>query len=135
MTWGRRFAALGAALAFLAVAAGAFGAHLLEGRLPSDLVEVFETAAQYQMYHAVGMLIVGVMMARHPSSALWWAGACFLAGTVIFSGSLYLLALSGVRWLGAITPIGGICFLVGWAALLWGVVRAADSPNVQESAG
>jgi uncharacterized membrane protein YgdD (TMEM256/DUF423 family) len=113
----RIFFALGAGSAFLAVAAGAFGAHALRARLAPDLLAVFETAARYQMYHALGLIAVAWAAARWPGSLPQWAGWLFLAGTVLFSGSLYALALSGVRWLGAITPLGGLAFLAGWVCL------------------
>ena len=111
------FFALGAGSAFLAVAAGAFGAHALRARLPTDLLGIFETAARYQMYHALGLIVVAWAVARWPGPLPQWAGWLFVAGTVLFSGSLYALALSGVRWLGAITPLGGVAFLAGWACL------------------
>jgi uncharacterized membrane protein YgdD (TMEM256/DUF423 family) len=113
----RLFFALGACSAFLAVAAGAFGAHALRVRLPADLLGIFETAARYQMYHALGLIAVAWAASRWPGALPQWAGWLFVAGTVLFSGSLYALALSGVRWLGAITPLGGVAFLVGWACL------------------
>ncbi len=113
----RTFAALGAVLAGLAVAAGAFGAHGLRDRLAPDLLAVFETAARYQMYHALALLAVAWASARWPGGGVELAGWLFVAGIVVFSGSLYALALSGVRWLGAITPLGGLCFLAGWAVL------------------
>jgi uncharacterized membrane protein YgdD (TMEM256/DUF423 family) len=113
----RLFAMLGAGSAFLAVAAGAFGAHGLRTRLPPDLLQVFETAARYQMYHALGLFAVAWALTRWPGALPQWAGWLFVAGTVLFSGSLYVLALSGVRWLGAITPLGGLAFLAGWACL------------------
>ncbi len=119
----RGFALLGALLAFLAVGAGAFGAHALRGRLTADLLEVFETAARYQMYHALALLVVGWLAAQTPSRALRVAGWLFVLGTLLFSGSLYLLTLSGLRWLGAITPLGGLGFLGGWLALAWGCWR------------
>lgn len=121
----RTFIALGAALAGLAVAAGAFGAHGLRSRLTPDLLEVFETAARYQMYHALGLLAVGWAAARWPESSAPLAGWLFVAGIVVFSGSLYVLALSGVRWLGAVTPLGGLCFIAGWAVLAWTAWRHA----------
>jgi uncharacterized membrane protein YgdD (TMEM256/DUF423 family) len=105
------------------VAAGAFGAHALRGRLTPESLAVFETAARYQMYHALGLLAVGWAVARWPGGPARWAGWLFLAGTVLFSGSLYLLALSGIRWLGAITPLGGIAFLVGWLLLAFAITR------------
>jgi uncharacterized membrane protein YgdD (TMEM256/DUF423 family) len=113
----RLFFGLGAASAFLSVAAGAFGAHALRTRLPPDLLAVFETAARYQMYHALGLLAVAWAVGRGPGPLVPWAGWLFVAGTVLFSGSLYALALSGMRWLGAVTPIGGVAFLAGWICL------------------
>ena len=113
----RLFFVLGAASAFLAVAAGAFGAHALRGRLTPELLGVFETAARYQMYHALGLIAVAWAVVRWPGRLSEWAGWLFAGGTILFSGSLYALALSGVRWLGAITPLGGIAFLAGWICL------------------
>lgn len=113
----RLFFGLGAASAFLAVAAGAFGAHALRSRLAPDLLAVFETAARYQMYHALALLAVAWAAAQWPGALPRAAGWLFVAGTVLFSGSLYALALSGVRWLGAITPLGGVAFLAGWICL------------------
>ena len=113
----RVFFSLGSASAFLAVAAGAFGAHGLRARLAPDLLAVFETAARYQMYHALALLAVAWAASRWPGALPQWAGWLFVAGTVLFSGSLYLLALSGMRWLGAITPLGGAAFLAGWICL------------------
>ncbi|HKT60885.1 MAG TPA: DUF423 domain-containing protein [Gemmatimonadales bacterium] len=113
----RLFVILGAASAFVAVAAGAFGAHGLRARLTPDLLAVFETAARYQMYHALALLAVAWVASRWPGPLPQWSGWLFVAGTVLFSGSLYALALSGVRWLGAITPLGGAAFLAGWICL------------------
>ena len=117
----RTFAALGAVMAGLAVAAGAFGAHGLRDRLAPDMLAIFETGARYQMYHGLALVAVAWAVTRWPGVAL--AGWLFLAGIVVFSGSLYVLSLSGVRWLGAITPIGGLCFLAGWAVLAWAAWR------------
>jgi uncharacterized membrane protein YgdD (TMEM256/DUF423 family) len=117
MTGDRLFATLGAISAFLAVAAGAFGAHALRARLSPDLLAVFETGARYQMYHALGLLAVAWMLSRWPGPWPARAGWLFVAGTVLFSGSLYALALSGLRWLGAVTPLGGLAFLAGWLCL------------------
>ena len=119
----RLFFGLGALSAFLAVAAGAFGAHALRARLAPDLLAVFETAARYQMYHALGLVAVAWAAARWPGGLIAWAGWLFVAGTVIFSGSLYALALTGVRWLGAITPLGGVAFLAGWLCLALAATR------------
>jgi uncharacterized membrane protein YgdD (TMEM256/DUF423 family) len=117
----RLFASLGACFGFLAVLAGAFGAHALRSRLSPDLLAVFETAARYQMYHALALLAVAWVASRSPAPLTAWAGALFVVGTVLFSGSLYLLALTGARWLGAITPLGGVAFLAGWGCLVLAV--------------
>lgn len=113
----RRFFSLGAGSAFLAVAAGAFGAHALRARLSPELLAVFETGARYQMYHALGLIAAAWAVVRWPGPLPRWAGWLFVAGTVLFSGSLYALALTGVRELGAITPLGGVAFLAGWLCL------------------
>jgi uncharacterized membrane protein YgdD (TMEM256/DUF423 family) len=109
----------GCTLALLGVAAGAFGAHGLRGRVTPDLVVVWETAARYQTYHALALLAAALGAARWPGPGWGVAGALFVAGVVVFSGSLYLMVATGVRGLGAVTPIGGACFLAGWAALAW----------------
>ncbi len=120
----RLFLLLGSLLAGLAVALGAFGAHALRDRLGADLLNTFETAVRYQMYHALAMLAVGLIISRFPSSLFIPAsGWLFLAGIILFSGSLYLLCFTGIRWLGAITPLGGVAFILGWLALAWGVWR------------
>ena len=120
----RIFLAIAAILAGLAVAAGAFASHALKERLSDRALEIFETASRYQMYHALALLLVAVLLAQMamPSSLLNTAGYAFLVGIVLFSGSLYALSLSGVKWLGAITPLGGVAFLIGWgcvAAAAW----------------
>jgi uncharacterized membrane protein YgdD (TMEM256/DUF423 family) len=112
--------AIGAISAASAVAAGAFGAHAFSTTLDPRAKEVFEVAVRYQMFHALGLLVVGSLAGRKASGApkrLGLAGWCFLLGTVFFSGSLYGLALTNARWLGWITPAGGILFLVGWGSL------------------
>lgn len=121
----RTFWTMGCAFALLGVAAGAFGAHGLRARLSADMLAVWETAARYQLYHALALLAVALAAARWPAAAWGAAGWLFAAGILVFSGSLYLLALTGVRWLGAITPLGGLCFLAGWAALAWAGRAAA----------
>jgi uncharacterized membrane protein YgdD (TMEM256/DUF423 family) len=118
----RLFFGLGAASAFIAVAAGAFGAHALRSRLSPELLAVFETAARYQMYHALALIATAWASVRWPGGLTHWAGWLFVLGTLLFSGSLYALALSGVRWLGAITPIGGVAFLAAWVCLVVGAV-------------
>jgi uncharacterized membrane protein YgdD (TMEM256/DUF423 family) len=124
MTSARVFLAIGSASAFLAVAGGAFGAHALRRRLDENLLTVFETGVRYQMYHALALLAVAWAMDRWGGGLVAASGWLFVAGTVVFSGSLYLLALSGQRMFGAITPIGGVAFLGGWLVLLIGVLRA-----------
>jgi uncharacterized membrane protein YgdD (TMEM256/DUF423 family) len=119
----RLFAALGGASAVIAVAAGAFGAHALRGRVAPDLLEAFETGARYQMYHALGLLAVAWAATRWPGPLVRAAGWLFVAGTVLFSGSLYVLALTGVRAVGAFTPVGGVVLLAGWLAFVAGVWR------------
>ena len=119
----RVFFALGALSAGVAVAAGAFGAHGLKARVSPEMLAVFETGARYQMYHALGLLAVGWAATRWPAAGVGAAGWFFVAGTLLFSGSLYLLALGGPRWLGPVTPLGGLCFLAGWAVLAWRVLR------------
>jgi uncharacterized membrane protein YgdD (TMEM256/DUF423 family) len=119
----RVFWALGCGFAFLAVAAGAFGAHALRARLTPEMLAVYETGARYQMYHALALLAVAWTLARAPSATTAAAGWCFVAGIVVFSGSLYALTLTGTRWLGAVTPIGGVAFLMGWALLAAAVMR------------
>jgi uncharacterized membrane protein YgdD (TMEM256/DUF423 family) len=121
----RSFALLGALCAFLAVAAGAFGTHALRDTLSQESLTIFETAARYQMYHALALLAVACVASRWPGSAVQAAGWLFAAGIVVFSGSLYLLALTSTRWLGAVTPLGGLALLAGWLALAWAVVRGA----------
>ncbi len=120
----RLFAVLGAASGFIAVAAGAFGAHALKARLAPDLLAVFETGARYQMYHALALLAAAWAATRWPGRLLAASGGCFVAGTVLFSFSLYALALTGVRGFGAITPFGGVLFLAGWLLLLLAAWRS-----------
>jgi len=112
------FLLIGSLVGFLGVAAGAFGAHGLRSRLSPDMLAVFETAVRYQMYHVFALLITAAVMARVGDARLLAiAGWSFITGVVLFSGSLYALALTGVSGLGAITPLGGLAFLVGWACL------------------
>ncbi|TPG88822.1 DUF423 domain-containing protein [Brevibacillus laterosporus] len=111
----KRYVTAGAILALLGVALGAFGAHVLEKMLDAKGLATFETGVRYQMYHALGLLFVGLLGNQlGESKMLKWAGNFLLAGILIFSGSLYLLCATGVKMLGAITPIGGVCFLLGW---------------------
>jgi uncharacterized membrane protein YgdD (TMEM256/DUF423 family) len=115
---GARYLALMALNAFIAVACGAFGAHALKTRLTPELLDTWQTAVQYQMFHCVGLLAVALWPHTGTNAALLkWSGRLFGVGLVLFCGSLYVLALSGVRILGAITPIGGVAWLLAWALL------------------
>lgn len=119
----RVFLVLGALSAFIGVAAGAFGAHALKSRMAPEMLEVFRVGVRYQMYHALALIATAWVLARWPSPTVAVGGWLFAAGTVLFSGSLYLLSVSGERWLGMITPLGGAAFLAGWACIVWGVWR------------
>jgi uncharacterized membrane protein YgdD (TMEM256/DUF423 family) len=113
----RLFVIIGALSGAIGVGAGAFGAHALRARLEPRMLEVFETGARYQMYHAVALICAAWVASRWPGSLANASGWLFLAGTVLFSGSLYAMALTDVRALGAITPLGGVCFIAGWVCL------------------
>lgn len=115
--------AVGSLLAFIGVLAGAFGAHALKNTLDAYYMDVFKTAVQYQMMHALGMVLIGILMQTMNAAALSWAAGLMLAGVILFSGSLYLLTLSGTKWLGMVTPIGGLCFMAGWLMLMFAALR------------
>ena len=120
------FIIAGAVNAFIAVAFGAFGAHALKEKLSEKYLAIWETAVQYQMYHAIGLIVIGILMSSNiigNVSQLSWAGNLMLAGIVIFSGSLYVLSLSGIGILGAITPIGGVLFLTAWVLVIIAAVK------------
>lgn len=119
-----RFFVFGAIFAGLAVGAGAFGAHFLKPVLDAPMLGVFETAARYQMYHALGLCLVCWAGERYPRIPVTAVGWLFTFGIVVFSGSLYALSLSGTRWMGALTPVGGAAFITGWWLLAWGVWRS-----------
>lgn len=119
----RTFLLIGALAGFIAVAFGAFGAHALRSRLSPEMLAVFETGVRYQMYHAFAVLIVALAAARLDGWLIRGAGWAFTAGIVLFSGSLYALALTGVTILGAVTPVGGLAFLIGWALLIVAGIR------------
>lgn len=119
----RTFLILGALLAAVGVGAGAFGAHGLRARLSSELLAIFETGVRYHLIHALGLLAVAWVETRWPSPAVGVAGWLFAAGILLFSGSLYLLALGSPRSLGMVTPVGGLAFILGWLALALGVVQ------------
>ena len=119
-TW---FAA-GAVMCGLGVLLGAFGAHGLRGRVPPEMLAVFETGVRYHLVHGLALLSVAWATTRWPNTWISASGWLFVAGIVVFSGSLYLLSITGVRWLGAITPIGGLCFVAGWLILALSAMRA-----------
>lgn len=115
---------LASASMFIAVAAGAFGAHGLKKILDADMLAIWHTAVTYQIAHALGMFFIALLMQKLAPGILGWAGAIMFAGIVIFSGSLYVLALTGTRILGAITPIGGAAFLLAWAMVGWAAYKS-----------
>ena len=119
----RLWLGFGALFALTGVAAGAFGAHALKNILSDSALATFETGVRYQMYHAFGLLVVSLLAARYGSGLVGLTGWLFVAGILLFSGSLYLLALTDLRFFGAITPLGGLCFLAGWALLLVMAIR------------
>jgi uncharacterized membrane protein YgdD (TMEM256/DUF423 family) len=120
----KTFLLLASVFAGLAVALGAFGAHALESRLSAQYLATYEVGVRYHFYHALALLGVVAVLSRWPASgAAVAAGWLFVVGIVIFSGTLYLLAFTGARWLGALTPIGGVAFLAGWACLAWTALR------------
>jgi uncharacterized membrane protein YgdD (TMEM256/DUF423 family) len=124
MSTAKLFLLLGSVNAFLAVLLGAFGAHALRARVEGRLFEVFETGSEYHFYHALGLLLIGLLARSYPESRLIFAsGALMMLGILVFSGSLYGLAVTGARWLGAITPIGGTAFLIAWVLLAIAVLR------------
>ena len=121
----KTFLLLASIFSALAVALGAFGAHALENRLSADLLSTYEVGVRYHFYRALALLGVAAVISRWPeASAATWAGWLFVVGILIFSGSLYILAFTGIRWLGAITPIGGVAFISGWLCLAWVAWRA-----------
>ncbi len=117
----KQFVIVGAAFGFFGVALGAFGAHALKQRLEPDLFDIFEVGVRYHMYHALAIIAVGLAAAQWPGSMIHVAGWLFAVGIAIFSGSLYVLAITGTKWFGAITPIGGIAFLAGWLMVVYHV--------------
>ena len=121
---GKLFFVLASLSAFLAVALGAFAAHVLKQRLSAEMFSVFEVGVRYHLFHALSLFVVAWAAAQYPNANTSLAGWLFVAGTILFSGSLYALSISEIRWLGAITPFGGICFLAGWLWLAWTVWHA-----------
>ena len=114
----KAFLTTGALLAAVAVIAGAFGAHFLKSRLEASALQIFETAVRYQFYHALGLLLAGMLYKEFPGKFIQWSGRLFVAGIVLFSGSLYVLcAVPALHWMGPITPLGGLCFIGAWLLL------------------
>ncbi|MBS4177998.1 DUF423 domain-containing protein [Lederbergia citrea] len=115
----KAFIIFGAINALLAVGLGAFGAHALEGKLEPKYLEVWKTGVTYQMFHALGLIAIGILVGNVPASSLLsWSGWLMLTGIILFSGSLYILSISGIKVLGAITPLGGVAFLISWLLLI-----------------
>ena len=112
------FIILGALNGFIAVALGAFGAHGLEGKIPDKYLETWQTAVQYQMFHAVGLLVLGLLAGKISSPLINWSGWLMLIGIILFSGSLFVLSITQIKVLGAITPLGGVSFLVAWVLMI-----------------
>ncbi|WP_342439165.1 DUF423 domain-containing protein [Paenibacillus sp. FSL L8-0436] len=116
----RRLIAWGALLAMLAVGIGAFGAHMLKASISEDYMKVYETGVHYHMIHALGLILVAIIAGQWGESVrLRWSGRLLIAGIVLFSGSLYVLSITGIKILGAVTPLGGVCFIAGWICLAW----------------
>lgn len=122
----KSFMITGALLAALAVGMGAFGAHGLKSQLSVEMMSVYKTAVEYHMYHALGLFLTGLLLKLYPSGNLIiWAAVLMMAGLVLFSGSLYVLSISGLRWLGAITPFGGTAFILAWILITVGLIKQA----------
>jgi len=107
----------------VAVAVGAFGAHGLKAHLSEAMLQTWKTGVEYHFYHALGLLLIGVLSVSMPTNLLNWSALFLFAGIVLFSGSLYILAITGIKWIGAITPLGGLCYIVGWVLLFVAVFK------------
>jgi len=107
----------------LAVAIGAFGAHGLKAHLSTEMLQTYKTGVEYHFYHALGLLLIGILSISFPSSLLNWSAILLAIGIILFSGSLYVLAITGIKWLGAITPFGGLSFIAGWVLLFVAVLK------------
>ncbi len=117
------FFAIGSGFSLLGVLFGAFGAHTLKNKLSTEMLDTFDVAVRYQMYHAIGLIVVAWALSQWQNTLTTRAGWCFIVGILIFSGSLYILSLTETRWLGAITPIGGLAFIAGWGCLIIAAFR------------
>lgn len=114
----------GSLFGFFSVALGAFGAHALKESLPERSLEIFQTGVQYQMFHAMALLVLGLWSAYQPSVSTAFSGWAFISGVILFSGSLYALAVTQIHYLGMITPLGGVSFLLGWASFAWSIFKS-----------
>ncbi|MFQ3235629.1 MAG: uncharacterized membrane protein YgdD (TMEM256/DUF423 family) [Paraglaciecola sp.] len=122
----KTFLTLGACSAMLGVILGAFAAHGLKDKLSESLMSAFQTGVHYQLYHSLAIILTVILYRQTPAPMLLWSASFMLAGIVLFSGSLYLLALSGIKWIGPITPLGGLCFIVGWSLLLVASLKGSN---------
>lgn len=120
----KTFFVIGAVLAFIAVGAGAFGTHGLKHKLSAEMLDIFEVGVKYQMYHALAIILVALSFNLFANAMMAWSGWIFLGGTILFSGSLYILALTGIKAWGAVTPIGGLLFLIGWALYAISIIKS-----------
>lgn len=120
---GRFFMVLAAISGFLATCLGAFGAHALKSKISIDMLVIYQTGISYQFYHSLALFLLGILIGHDNNQYLRWSGGMFAVGIALFSGSLYLLAVTGVKWLGIITPFGGVAFLVGWLMLALGLIK------------
>lgn len=114
----------------LAVAIGAFGAHGLKSHLSAEMIQIYKTGVEYHFYHALGLLLIGVLSILMPSGLLKWSAIFLTAGIVLFCGSLYILAITGIKWLGAITPLGGLSFIAGWVLLFLAVLKISNQNGI-----
>jgi len=115
---------IGSVLAALAVSIGAFGAHGLKSKVSSEDLVIFETGVRYQMYHSLGLILIGILGFHYPLNIIQLPAILFLIGIIIFSGTLYLIPLTGLRWFGAITPIGGTALIAGWIVLVYNIIKS-----------
>ena len=115
---------IGSVMAALAVSIGAFGAHGLKSKVSSEDLVIFETGVRYQMYHSLGLILIGILGFHFPSNIIQLPAALFIIGIIIFSGTLYLIPLTGLRWFGAITPIGGTALIAGWVVLVYNIIKS-----------
>jgi uncharacterized membrane protein YgdD (TMEM256/DUF423 family) len=119
----KTFLIIGAVLMALGVGLGAFGAHALKQKLSAEMMTVYKTAVEYHFYHALGLILIGILYQLYPSKMVMTSGWVVFLGVILFSGSLYVLSITGIKWIGAITPIGGVAFIAGWVLLVIGIIK------------